>query len=152
MLSSNNIPVIEQQPPRIGHCKNKIIFSNCRLVGALCRPDVHIFFCSLHALHVQFLACNHVTRRPCWWCIGGQYNRIFSRRIYMKIGFSSQRREMLLLTLSRAHCVILHLMLAFHSNNTIFFQNSSYVSSVIFVALYVRMFVARANKVEGTMS
>ena len=34
-------------------------------------------------------------------------------------------------------------------------KNSSYVSGVsvcIFVALYVRMFVARANKVEGTMS
>ena len=28
--------------------------------------------------------------------VGGQYNRIFSRRIYMKIEFSSQRREMLL--------------------------------------------------------
>ena len=43
-----------------------------------------------------FLACNHVTRRPCWWCVGGQYNIIFSRRIYMKIGFSFQRKEMLL--------------------------------------------------------
>ena len=84
-------------------------------------------------------------------CWGGQYNRIFSQRIYMKIGFSPQRREMLLLTLSLTNCVILHLMLAFHSNNTIFFQNSTYVGGVIFVALYVRMFVARANKVEGTM-
>ena len=28
--------------------------------------------------------------------IGGQYNRIFSRRIYMKIEFRSQRRRMLL--------------------------------------------------------
>ena len=43
-----------------------------------------------------FLACNHVTRRPCWWCVGGQYNRIFSHRIYMKVGFSPQRRETLL--------------------------------------------------------
>ena len=37
----------------------------------------------------------------------------------------------------------------------LFCKNSSYVSGVsvcIFVALYVRMFVARANKVEGTMS
>ena len=42
--------------------------------------------------HVQFLVCNHVTRRPCW----GQNKRIFPRRIYMKIEFSSQRREMLL--------------------------------------------------------
>ena len=34
-------------------------------------------------------------------------------------------------------------------------KNSSYVSGVsvcIFVALYVQMFVARANKVEGTIS
>ena len=28
--------------------------------------------------------------------VGGQYNRIFSRRIYMKTEFSSQRREILL--------------------------------------------------------
>ena len=37
----------------------------------------------------------------------------------------------------------------------LFFQNSSYVSGVsvcIFVALYVGMIVARANKVKGTMS
>ena len=37
----------------------------------------------------------------------------------------------------------------------LFFQNSSYVSGVsvcIFVALYVRMSVAGANKVEGIMS
>ena len=37
----------------------------------------------------------------------------------------------------------------------LFWKNSSYVSGVsvcIFVALYVGMFVARANKVEGTMS
>ena len=36
----------------------------------------------------------------------------------------------------------------------LFWKNSSYVSGVsvyIFVALYVRMFVARAKKVEGTM-
>ena len=53
-----------------------------------------------------FLACNHMTRRPCWWCVGGQYNRTFSQRIYMKIGFSSQRKEMLLLlTLTHhQHC------------------------------------------------
>ena len=43
------------------------------------------------------LACNHVTRRLCWWCVGGQYNRAFPKRSYMKIGFSSHRREMLLL-------------------------------------------------------
>ena len=37
----------------------------------------------------------------------------------------------------------------------LFWKHSSYVSGVsvcIFVALYVQMFVARANKVEGTMS
>ena len=44
----------------------------------------------------QFLACNHVTRRPCWWRVSGQYNIIFSRRIYIKMRFSSQRRKMLL--------------------------------------------------------
>ena len=36
----------------------------------------------------------------------------------------------------------------------LFWKNSSYVSGVsvcIFLALYVGMFVARANKVEGTM-
>ena len=44
-----------------------------------------------------FLACNHVTRRSYWWCFEGHYNRMFFRRIYMKIGFSSRRREMLML-------------------------------------------------------
>ena len=43
-----------------------------------------------------FFACNHVTRRSCWWCVGGQNNRAIPRRIYMKIGFISQRRELLL--------------------------------------------------------
>ena len=45
---------------------------------------------------VLSLACNHMTRRPRWWCVGGQNNIIFSRRIYMKLGLSSQRREMFL--------------------------------------------------------
>ena len=36
----------------------------------------------------QFLACNHVTWRPCWWWIQKNF---FCRRI-----FSSQKREMLL--------------------------------------------------------
>ena len=39
-----------------------------------------------------FLICNHVTRRPCWWST----IEFFSWRIYMKIEFSFQRREMLL--------------------------------------------------------
>ena len=43
-----------------------------------------------------FLAHNHVTRRSYWWCVGGRCNRMFLRRIYMKMGFSSRRREMLL--------------------------------------------------------
>ena len=46
---------------------------------------------------ILFLACNRVIRRLCWWCVGGQHNIIFYRRNYMKIGFSSQRNEMLLL-------------------------------------------------------
>ena len=51
-----------------------------------------------------FLACNHVTRRLGWWCVGGQYNRIVSRRSYLKIGSGSQKREMLLfLTLTHHH-------------------------------------------------
>ena len=35
---------------------------------------------------------------PRLWCVGGQNNRIFSQRIYMymKLGLSSQRREMFL--------------------------------------------------------
>ena len=39
-----------------------------------------------------FLDCNHVQGGQ----VGGQFNRIFSRRMYMKIEFSSQRTEMLL--------------------------------------------------------
>ena len=42
-------------------------------------------------LDLLFLVCNHVERRPCWRSI----HRIFSRRIYIKIEFSSERREML---------------------------------------------------------
>ena len=38
-----------------------------------------------------FLVCNHVTRRPCW----RPKQQIYYRRIYMKMEFSSQRREML---------------------------------------------------------
>ena len=57
--------------------------------------------------YAQFLACNHVTRRSCWWRVvvncGHQYNIIFCRRIYMKIRFSSQRREMLLLLILTHH-------------------------------------------------
>ena len=53
--------------------------------------------------YLIFLACNHVPRGPCWWCVGGQYNRMFSRRIYMKIEFSSQRREMLLFLILTHH-------------------------------------------------
>ena len=40
----------------------------------------------------RFLVCNHVTRRH----VGGQNKRLFPRRIYMNIEFSSQRREMIL--------------------------------------------------------
>ena len=40
----------------------------------------------------NILVCNHVTRRPNW----GSKQHNFSRRIYMKIEFSCQRREMLL--------------------------------------------------------
>ena len=43
--------------------------------------------------------------QPCYKTamFGGQYNSIFSRRIYMKIEFSSQRREMhLFLTINMA--------------------------------------------------
>ena len=71
------------------------------IASKLMFSQMNIFhFCTIligypTVIHI-FLACNRVTRRPCWWCVGGQYNRIFSWRIYMKIGFSSQRREMLL--------------------------------------------------------
>ena len=41
-----------------------------------------------------FLACNHMTRQS-YWCVGGHYNRMFFRRIYMNMGFIAQRREML---------------------------------------------------------
>ena len=30
---------------------------------------------------IPFLACNNVIRRLCWWCVGGQHNRIFYRSI-----------------------------------------------------------------------
>ena len=43
-----------------------------------------------------FGVCNYVTSPGQGHHVGGQYTRIFSRRIYMKIEFSSQRREMIL--------------------------------------------------------
>ena len=45
-----------------------------------------------------FLVCNHVTRRP--WLLSVQQN--FSRRIYMRKEFSSQRRKTLFV-LDRQH-------------------------------------------------
>ena len=57
--------------------------------------SVSLFYGLLSGLG-SFLACHHVPRRPCWWSVGGQYNRFFfSLRIDRKIGFSSQRIEML---------------------------------------------------------
>ena len=40
----------------------------------------------------EFLVCNHVTRRPCWW----SKQKKFFCLIYVKIEFISQRREMFL--------------------------------------------------------
>lgn len=39
---------------------------------------------------IQFTVCNHVRRRPRWWSI-----QIFFRRVYMRMEYNSQRREML---------------------------------------------------------
>ena len=36
--------------------KNTIIFSNCRLGRASCKPEVHSIFCSLHEMHVRAVA------------------------------------------------------------------------------------------------
>ena len=43
-----------------------------------------------------FLTCNHLTRGSYWWCVGGHYSRMLFLRIYMKMGFSSRRREIVL--------------------------------------------------------
>ena len=45
---------------------------------------------------------------PCWDHVGGQYSSIFSRIIYMKIEFSSQRREMLLFLTTNMAAVMSH--------------------------------------------
>ena len=67
LLANNNIAVL---------CKTKLIY-----------PQTLHFYQKLQAKRMNFrptsfqkplfLACNHVTRWPCWWCVGGQYNRIF---------------------------------------------------------------------------
>ena len=45
---------------------------------------------------------------PCWGHVGGQYNSIFSRRIYLKMEFSSQRGEMLLFLTTNMAAVMSH--------------------------------------------
>ena len=45
---------------------------------------------------------------PRWDHVGGQYSSIFSRRIYMKIEFSPQRREMLLFLTTNMAAVMSH--------------------------------------------
>ena len=61
------------------------IFSKYNLAG---RPLMQPTFCRIYRF--SFLVCNHVTWQG--GHVGGQNNRIFSRRIYMKIVFSPQKR------------------------------------------------------------
>ena len=34
-----------------------------------------------------FLSWNHLSRRPCWYCVGGRYNRTFLKEFTWKSGF-----------------------------------------------------------------
>ena len=96
-----------QQLSQFGSRWNKNWFQLYTSIGPKTRVKyrVELFFQSGDRNVAKFLACNHMTRRPCscmvcWWSI--QQNSVFSRRIYMKIGFSSQRKEILLfLTLTQ---------------------------------------------------
>ena len=54
----------------------------------------------------------------------GQYNRIFSRRIYMKIAFSSQRREMLLFLTANMAAVT-------SRANQVIFQSFVYTKKIV---------------------
>ena len=57
-------------------------------------PEVcNVFLPVFATLKVVFLVCNNGQGSH----VGGQYNRLFSQKIYMEIKFSSQRREILLL-------------------------------------------------------
>ena len=54
----------------------------------------------------------------------GQYNRIFSRKIYMKIAFSSQRREMLLFLTANMAAVT-------SRANQVIFQSFVYTKKIV---------------------
>ena len=54
----------------------------------------------------------------------GQYNKIFSRRIYMEIAFSSQRREMLLFLTANMAAVT-------SRANQVIFQSSVYTKKIV---------------------
>ena len=72
------------------------VYLNTQKYGLFCSLRLNLLsHRHTNSFHMRVLACSHVTRRPCWRCVGGQYNTLFFRRIYMKMEFSSQRREML---------------------------------------------------------
>ena len=54
----------------------------------------------------------------------GQYNKIFSRRIYMEIAFSSQRREMLLFLTANMAAVT-------SRANQVIFQSFVYTKKIV---------------------
>ena len=66
-----------------------------------CDEDCELF-CPADLMSFAWQIARGMVRRYSWFAttwqggyVGGQFNRIFSGRIYMKIEFSSQRREML---------------------------------------------------------
>ena len=66
-------------------------FLNSELVWGQKKNQIITFIYLI--LHLWwFLVCNHVIRRPCW----GSKQKNISSKNFMKIDFSSQRREMLL--------------------------------------------------------
>ena len=78
------------------HANIQQIFNKCynRVGVRMRRKGLSCIVCGqhLHSLSSQFLVCNHVTRRPCWWSI----QKKFLRKICIKTEFISQRRETLL--------------------------------------------------------
>ena len=92
--------------------KNKLVFT-WKLLTPCYRllkkaPCYYFLLCDQNVIHrLDTCSVAHLMNRGIsansWFTtvrqgrhVGGQYNRIFSRRIYLKMEFSSQKREMLL--------------------------------------------------------
>ena len=95
-------PVCKQNSSHLHPLRVGILFNRTALGILLCETS-HLYILKT-GLGIEIYSSDVYRHKSyCWFAttwqgghVGGQYNRIFSRRIYIETGFSSQRREMLL--------------------------------------------------------